>query len=470
MLNGCTPLPPHAIGRYYNHGFYQGAALPQLLSDAARAYATCTALIHGEHRLTYRELNRRVERMAAGLTLRGIRCGDRVILQLPNVPEFVITAYALMRAGALPVFAPISHRAREIAHLAHITEAAAYIGPGLHHGFDHAKMAAEISDDHPRLRRAFTLDGPEGTQTGFATAPSGCLFFPLGSVDAPSDRDRTYHPNDVAFFLPSSRTAGSPKLIPRTHNDFAYQTRAAADLINLGPQDVYLAALPAESNLTLGAPGILGALAAGATVVLIDTPDPADAFPTIEAEKVTVTSLLPAVAQLWLDTPLNGQYDLSSLRLIQIGSAPVPSELAARIQPAFDCRLQQVYGTAEGLLCLTRLTDTDDVIHHTQGRPLSPGDEIRITNAHGTDQPTGTPGQLWMRGPYTLRGYYKAPDHNTHAFTPDGFFKTGHTARLTEDGNLLIEAHTDAADSSLPEPANPPTEPPHQPARPRLDP
>ncbi|MEU3737570.1 AMP-binding protein [Streptomyces sp. NPDC032198] len=443
MLKGCTPRLPETIGRYYDQGYYQGAALPQLLAEHARTYATRTALVHGERRLTYRELDRRVDRMAAGLALRGVRAGDRVIVQLPNVPEFVITVYALMRAGALPVLAPTSYRTDEIGHLTHVTEAAAYIGPGVHRGFDHAKMASQVSDDHPRLRRAFTLDDPDGGQGGFATAPSGCLFFPFSTLDAPRDPDRAYDPNDAAFFLPSDRPSDSatalPDLVPRTHNDYAYQTRAAAELIGLGPEDVYLAALPAASNFIFGCPGIVGTLAAGGTVVLIDDPEPADVFRAIETEKVTIASLTPADAEPWLNALPDGRYDLSSLRLVQVGDAPLQPGLAARIRPAFDCRLQQVFGMAEGLVSLTRLADTDEVIHHTQGRPLSPGDEIRLTDPDGTDVPAGSPGHLWTRGPYTLRGYYKAPDQNARAFNPEGFFKTGDIARLTVDGNLVVE-------------------------------
>lgn len=178
MLDGCTPRLPETIGRYYDRGYYQGAALPQLLAEHAHTYATRTALVHGEDRLTYRWLNRRVDRMAAGLTFRGVRSGDRVIVQLPNVPEFVIAVYALMRAGALPVLAPTSFRADEIGHLARITEAAAYIGPGLHRGFSHAEMAARISEDSPRLRRAFVLDGPGGAQGASPPPPAAACSFP----------------------------------------------------------------------------------------------------------------------------------------------------------------------------------------------------------------------------------------------------------------------------------------------------
>ncbi|GAA1936878.1 (2,3-dihydroxybenzoyl)adenylate synthase [Streptomyces durmitorensis] len=447
MLDGCTPHLPETLGRYYDQGYYRGAALPQLLAEHARTYGTRTALVHGERRLTYRELNRRVDRLAAGLTLRGMRAGDRVIVQLPNVPEFVVTVYALMRAGALPVFASTSCRADEIGHLAHITEAAAYIGPSLHRGYDHAKMVEQVSNDHPRLRRAFTLDSPDGAQGGFSTAASGCLFFPLSSVDAPMDPERTYDPNDVAFLLPSGESTASPHLVPRTHNDYAYQTRAAAELIDLGPKDVYLAALPAESNFAFGCPGIVGTLATGGTVVLIDAPDTdfhsgsdsTDAFRAIETEKVTVTSLDPDAARQWLAALPDAKYDLSSLRLVQIDGAGLDPELVAGLQRALGCRLQQVFEMAEGVLSLTRLTDTDDVIRHTQGRPLSPGDELRVTDPDGTEVPTGTAGQLRTRGPYTLRGYYKSPDRNARSFTLDGFYKTGDIAHLTDDGNLVVE-------------------------------
>ncbi|MEU5950863.1 AMP-binding protein [Streptomyces sp. NPDC047525] len=449
MLDGCTPHLPETLGRYYDQGYYRGAALPQLLAEHARTYGTRTALVHGERRLTYRELNRRVDRLAAGLTLRGMRAGDRVIVQLPNVPEFVVTVYALMRAGALPVFASTSCRADEIGHLAHTTEASAYVGPSLHRGFDHAKMVEQVSNDHPRLRRAFTLDSPDGAQGGFSTAASGCLFFPLSSVDAPMDPERTYDPNDVAFLLPSGESTASPHLVPRTHNDYAYQSRAAAELIDLGPEDVYLAALPAESNFAFGCPGIVGTLATGGTVVLIDdtgpdsgtgfSSDSADAFRAIETEKVTVTSLGPDAARQWLEALPEATYDLSSLRLVQIGGAGSDPDLVADLHKALGCRLQQVFEMAEGVLSLTRLTDTEEVIQHTQGRPLSPGNEIRITDQNGTEVPTGTPGQLGTRGPYTLRGYYKSPDLNARAFTPDGFCKTGAIAHLTDDGNLVVE-------------------------------
>ncbi|MGG2460741.1 AMP-binding protein [Streptomyces sp. RGM 3693] len=117
--------------------------------------------------------------------------------------------------------------------------------------------------------------------------------------------------------------------------------------------------------------------------------------------------------------------------------APAPGDRRTD-GPAGDCRLRQVFGTAEGPLTFTRPTDPGETALTVQGRPLSPDDEIRIVDADGKDVPDGEPGELLARGPYTLHGYYRAPDHNARAFTADGYFRTGDLARRTLDGNLVV--------------------------------
>lgn len=441
MLDGCTPWPEEFVDRYWAAGHWHGNTLDNLLRGWALQYGPRTALVHGGTRITYAALNRRVDRMAAGFRLRGLRPGQRAVVQLPNVPEFVITAFALMRVGALPVFCPVSHRAPGVTHLVQVTEAVGYVGPSTHQGFDHTAMAADIAAQSPFLRRVFTLETPGASDPyggGLTTDPSGCHYFPLSSIDAPPDPARAQNADQVAFFLLSGGTTAAPQLIPRTHNDYAYQARAAAELVSLTESDVYLAALPAEFNFTFGCPGIVGTFSVGGTVVLVDNPGPAECLPAIAREGVTLTSVVPDVAQLWLDVLPTVQADLSSLRLVQIGGAPLRRATAERIGPALGCRLQQVFGVAEGLLTLTRPADPDEIVLTTQGRPLSPDDEIRIVDVDGKEVPDGESGELLARGPYTLRGYYRAPDHNARSFTTDGYFRTGDLARRTPDGNLVV--------------------------------
>ncbi|MFI6048676.1 (2,3-dihydroxybenzoyl)adenylate synthase [Streptomyces violascens] len=439
MLSGCTPWPEEFVDRYWMAGHWRGHTLDSLLRDWAQAYGPRTALVHGDTRITYAQLNRRVDRMAAGLRLRGMRPGQRVVVQLPNVPEFVSTVFALMRVGAVPVFCPLSYRAPEVSHLVRVTEAVGYVAPSTYQGFDHTAMAADIAAQGPFLRRVFTYEPPGASSPygGFSTDVSSCHYFPLHSLDSPPGPALVQSSGEVALMLLSGRTAETLKVIPRTHNDYAYQARAAAELVSLTEDDVYLAVLPAESNFTFGCPGILGTLSVGGTVVLADAPEPAECLALIERERVTLTSLNPDAAQSWLDRLPMKQPDLSSLRLVQI-DAEVPRAIAERIGPELGCRPQRVFDMGEGLLTLTRPGDPDESVLTTQGRPLSPDDEIRIVGADGKDVPDGEPGELLARGPYTLRGYYRAPDRNARAYTADGHLRTGVLARRTPDGNLVV--------------------------------
>ncbi|MFG2617012.1 AMP-binding protein [Streptomyces sp. NPDC048507] len=440
MLDGCTPWPEEFADRYWAAGHWRGDTLDGLLRGWALRFGPRTALVHGSTRITYAQLNRRVDRMAAGLRLRGLRPGQRVVVQLPNVPEFVVTVFALMRAGMFPVLCPVSHRAERLSPLVRVTQAVGYVGPRTHRGFDHTAMAADIAAEGPFLRRVFPLDAP-GTASpygGFTTDPAGCHYFPLGSLDSPPDRPLPQNSGRVAFFLLGDGDAGAPVIVPRTHDDYVHQARAAAESVSLTEDDVYLAALPAASNLVFGCPGIIGALGVGATVVLVEDADAAGCLAAVERERVTVTSVLPDVARLWLDASATVRAGLSSLRLVQIGDGPLDRETVERIGSAWGCRPQRVLVADAGLITLTPAAGPDEDVVTTRVRPLSPDDEIRVVGAGGEDVPDGEPGELLARGPSTVRGYYRSPDLDASAFTPDGYARTGYLVRRAPDGGLVV--------------------------------
>ena len=255
----------------------------------------------------------------------------------------------------------------------------------------------------------------------------------LDRLTAPGSRD-------VAVFLLSGGTTGLPKLIARTHDDYAYNARRSAAMAGIDADTVYLVSLPAGHNFPLACPGILGTLLAGGTVVMLASPEPARAFATIAAEGVTHTAVVPAIAGRWLDHAAeHGAGDLASLRVLQVGGARLADELARKVRPVLGCTLQQVFGMAEGLLNYTRLDDPDDVVCTTQGRPMCPDDEVRLVDELDQDVPDGEPGSLLTRGPYTPRGYYKAAEQNARAFTDDGWYRSGDICRRTPAGNLIVE-------------------------------
>ncbi|WP_010309235.1 (2,3-dihydroxybenzoyl)adenylate synthase [Saccharopolyspora spinosa] len=430
MLAGCVEWPDEVAAEYRRKGYWRDETLGGLLRRWAAEYGQRTAVVRGEVRWSYVELDRRADRLAAGFAQRGIGSGDRVVVHLPNIPEFVAVCFALFRLGAVPVFALPPHRSAEIRYLCEYSAAIAYVVPESHAKTDYRLIAAGVVSTVPSLRHVFVVGDP-----GEFTA--------LADVDAEPAAVPEPGPADVAFFLLSGGTTGLPKLIPRTHRDYAYNVRITADNAGLDVDTTYLAVLPAAHNYALGCPGVLGALSVGGTVVLADSGNPDEAFTLIEREKVTMSALVPPLALLWTDTAT--ERDLSSLRLVQVGGSRFEAAPAARFRARFGCVLQQSFGMAEGLLSQTALSDSAEVVDSTQGLPLSPDDEVRLVDADAdadadaADVAVGEVGHLLVRGPYTIRGYYHAPEQNQRDFTPDGFFRTGDLARRTPEGRLIIE-------------------------------
>ncbi|MFG3248708.1 (2,3-dihydroxybenzoyl)adenylate synthase [Streptomyces sp. NPDC048187] len=422
--------PPEFAERYRAAGHWRGETFGGMLRERAAAHPDRIALVDPapERRTwTYRELDARADRLAAGFLARGITKGDRVVVQLPNVGEFVEVVFALFRIGALPVYALPAHRETEISHFCSFTEAVAYVVPDTHAGFDHRDLAARIRERTPGLRHVFVAGDP-GQHTALSEVPCE----PSGPFDGPE-------PHELAFLQLSGGTTGLNKLIPRTHDDYMYSLRGSDEICGVDGGTRFLVALPAAHNFPMSSPGWLGVLYAGGTVVLAPKPDPDTTFPLIEAERITMTALVPPLALVWTEAASAAAHDLSSLRLTLVGGAKYSEQAARRLEPALGCRLMQVFGMAEGLVNYTRLHDDTETVVTTQGRPISPDDEVRIVDDEDQDVPEGEFGHLLTRGPYTVRGYWRAPEHNRRSFTEDGFYRTGDIVRRHPGGHLVVE-------------------------------
>jgi mycobactin salicyl-AMP ligase len=433
-LAGFVPFPPDRAARYRAAGYWTGRTVDSILSKAARQWPDRTATLdaggtlHQPRRLSYAELDERADRAAAGLAELGIASGDRALLQLPNGCEFAVAFFALLRVGAIPVMCLPGHRSAELAHFATVSEAKALLIPATVSGFDYRSMAQGLLQDHPELRHVI-VDGDPGPCVSWSQ-----LCANLGQPPTPHTPD----PGSPALLLVSGGTTGLPKLIPRTHDDYVYNATASAEICRLTADDIYLVALPAAHNFPLACPGFLGAVAVGAATVFLTDPSPESAFGAIARHGVTVTALVPALANLWAQATDWEPETPTSLRLLQVGGAKLEADDARRIRETLTPGLQQVFGMAEGLLCYTRPGDSPELVDHTQGRPLSADDELRIVDDAGRPVPDGAAGELLVRGPYTFNGYFRAASDNARCFDRDGFYRSGDLVRRRTDGYLEV--------------------------------
>jgi 2,3-dihydroxybenzoate-AMP ligase len=447
-LPGVTPFPPEFAARYRARGYWQDRPLMAAFLDAFGAFADRVAVVDDEGSSSYAELAAASERVALNLLDLGLAPRDRVVVQLPNTRLFASFYFALQRIGAIPIMALPSHRYSELRQFVGLSGAVVAAAPAHAKDVDFAGLHRRLRAGHPQLRLSILQGGPPG-----ASAPSRPGWVSLEELHerkparhTPADLDRILagiDPCDPAVFQLSGGTTGIPKLIPRTHNDYAYNSRMAVSVCDVRDGDVLLDVLPIAHNLPLACPGLQGFLLSGATVCLLPSTRGPAVFEAIDKYHVTHIHVVPALLIRWINDPAAGQYDLGSVRVIQSGGQRLQPETRRRTERVFrNVTVQENFGMAEGLLMFVRLDDPPEVRLETVGRPICPDDEVRLVGEDGTDVADGETGELLARGPYTLRGYYNAPEHNRRAFTPDGFYCSGDLMWRHPSGNYVVAGRT----------------------------
>ncbi len=230
-----------------------------------------------------------------------------------------------------------------------------------------------------------------------------------------------------------------PKIIPRTHNDYSLNFKAVGDICAVTEESVIGIAIPVNHNFALSCPGLLGGLYRGAKVVLIPSPRTETVLDAIQKEKITIMPTPPALLIRWMEFPQLRDYDLSSLRYVIAGGARLNAEVAKKIGPVLGCDYFQNLGMGEGMGFWSRIGDGEDLLLNTQGAPMFDEDEVRVVDENEKDVPYGERGELLVRGPITIRGYYNSPEYNRKAFTADGFYRTGDVVRMYKGRYLSVE-------------------------------
>ena len=306
MMDGVVPYPPELAARYRERGYWEDRSLASHFDEASARYAERVAFVAGGERATYAELGERIERVALHLLKLGIAPLQTMVMQLPNVPAFLYLYFALQKVGAIPLMALPPHRHHEISSFVQATDAVGLAVPERMGEFDFLELAQRLRREYSSLRHVFVHG---------ENVPAGCHSLArLAREDSGLGREALaavrIEPTDPAVFQLSGGTTGVPKIIPRTHNDYVYNSKASAAVIDIRPDDALLVILPIAHNFPLASPGIQGFLLAGARLVLSTSTRASDVFALIEREQVTHLELVPALLIRYLDDPALRQHDL----------------------------------------------------------------------------------------------------------------------------------------------------------------
>ena len=424
MLEGCVPWPESLAARYRADGVWEGLTIFEMVERTAARVPDKTAVVHDGRHVSYAELIAKSARLADGLFRLGIRPLDRVVMQLPNGLEFVFVYLALCRIGAIPVMALRAHRHAEVRHFVRASGAVGYVIADRLGNFDYRTLAVEVQAEFPALRHVIVAGEPLAGQVALQALADDAAAKGLAAPSIPRP-----DPGEVATMLLSGGTTSMSKLIPRTHDDYVLNARLCAQAAGFREDTVLMAVLPLGHNYNLASPGLLGAFYCGATAVVASSTDTDHVFELIQRERVTVVAAAVPLISNWLNAGVAARFDLGSLEIVQNGGARLPPELRGRLRTEFGCIPQEVYGTAEGLINMTRPDDDDEALLHSSGTPVSELDEIKVVGEDDLEVPDGEPGELVTRGPYTIRGYYQAPEKNAEAFLAGGWYRMGDIVR-----------------------------------------
>ncbi|WP_432840410.1 AMP-binding protein [Dactylosporangium sp. CA-092794] len=424
-LVDAVPYPADFARRYRDAGLWGRRTIGAELHATALRHPDVEAVVTAERRVTYGELDRRSDAIAAELVHHGLRTGDAVILQLGNTVEAIEAFYGLLKMGAVPICSLVPFRHHEIDAIATIAGARAHLVQADIPGRDLLAFAAEVRSSVATMELTFSVRGGDGAAIRLDTAPARDRAPEPPAIDA----------EDVALLQLSGGTSGTPKLIPHLHCSYWYYGRASAQRWDYRAGDRVAHFLPVFHNSGLHA-GLFAAHSVGATLVL-SVWSPAAVLDTLRAERITHFGTLTSLITEICDDPAFAAAT-ATLRRLSLALPRVPEELFDRLDTE-AYRVCQFYGMSEGFSTSMPADAPVAMRRETVGYPLSELDEFLVA-----DPMTGAPaddavGELCVRGPYTLRGYYRAEDHNARAFTPDGFLRTGDLARvITIDGRRCL--------------------------------
>ncbi|MBI2710130.1 MAG: AMP-binding protein [Actinobacteria bacterium] len=436
----------------------QWASIPALTRSAAARFGGAEAVVDGTTRLSWTDLDGRVDAATRAYVAAGIEPGDRAGLWAPNGHEWIVAALGLVAAGGVLVPLSTRYKGTEVADILRRSRTRMVVVVGELLGTRYPEMLD--GHDLPDLEAVVVLEsgaerstapGTEpGTEPGTAPAVTGAAwrrvpwsrFLAAGEAVPAAEVERRVEaaaPGDISDVMFTSGTTGRPKGVVVTHGQSLRTFRTWVDVVGLVEGDRYLLVNPMSHTFGYKA-GVLACLMAGATMVPLPVFDVDATVGAIERERITVLPGPPTLYQSILDHPARERAAAAGLRLAVTGAATIPSALVRRMRAelGFETVLT-AYGLTEccGFATATRRSDSVDVIASTSGRAI-PGVEVRVVDDGGHERPRGEAGEVLVRGFNVMLGYFEDPEATAEAVDAGGWLHTGDIGVMDAAGNLRI--------------------------------
>jgi fatty-acyl-CoA synthase len=414
---------------------FAGRSVAEVLQIQAAENPDGVYLIYNDRRLTFAQVDARSTALAAALAELGVERGDRMAIDLPNWPEFVISMFAAAKLGAIIVPLNPRYTVPELQYMLRHSEATVVISAENFNGIDYLQLFEGFLTSLPDLQYLVTV-GEEDLWYDDRIYQFEDL---ISSGEGRALPAVAINPAEDTFaILYTSGTMGKPKGVALTHTNLLAPAALTADAIHVTPRDVVFGVTTIFHVFGLG-PGVLGTLVGGAALVLQEQFHPDEALQLIEKHRVTVHYGVPTVFITEMREADRPKRDLSSLRVGIAAGAPIGDELVRRVRAELCPNLQVAYSLTEtgSTSAVTRLEDPQDKQIFTVGKPL-PGTDVRVLDLDGTILPVESLGEIAVRGPGVMKGYYRQPGETSQAFDDEGFFLTGDLGLVDDEGYLHI--------------------------------
>jgi non-ribosomal peptide synthetase component E (peptide arylation enzyme) len=432
-MEGVRPYPKELIERYRK--IWLGTTIIDAFDRSCDIIPEKVAVVEGGTKVTFAQLREKVLNAALAFSKLGLGGGSPVLVQIPNYVEAIYVYLALDMIGAVPVLCLPRHGQRELERFSTLTAATTWIGTVAYGKIEYFPMMKAVREKSRSLGNLIVVRGDASSDTlSLSELMEECGEDSRTGPDLSKFRPS---PDDVLHLAPTGGTTGRPKLVPRTHNAHLCKAYYWARAAERGPGEVDLVVAPINHDAPqLGHLAFMALF--GGTLVLCSSPKPRDILEHLEKEKITFSFMVPTLLTDLAHEPGVEDYQFSPELKLAYGGAWASADLIDKIRRRFRCRFYSIYGMTEGAGTITRSTDAPEVVAHTVGKGMCPYDQYKIVNEKGDELPPEKEGELTVRGPCIISGYYKSEEEDRAAFTHGSFLRTGDVGKLDAEGNLII--------------------------------